>query len=714
MDVSRRVFLKYTSATALTVFAVDALGVPRAVASIPGGTLDPATIDKFRTAMLVPPEMPKSATLHHRGRPTDYYEISMRQFPQQILPEGMPLTTVWGYGPLPVIASGTPRHHAPSYTIEARHGRATRVKWVNELVDWRGRYLPHLLPVDPSLHWANPGREPNAMGVERTDSRPAFAGKHYVPPEEYDDPATEYTLYRGPVPVVTHVHGAMGVGDESDGYTEAWYLPDATNLPPELSTRGRWYDYFEAKAVARFGESWGPGFATFQYPNDNRASTLWYHDHALGMTRTNVYAGPAGFYLVRGGPGSERDIVDTRSGFRAVLPGPRPKANDAKPKRYREVPIVIQDRSFNADGSLFYPDTRAFFDEYAGPFVPESPLPPAWNPEFFGNTLIVNGTTWPVHKVDAKRHRFRFLNGCQSRFLILDFSGIPGIDVWQIGADGGLLPEAVAVSRDHGGRVILGPAERADLIVDFAHVPRGVHVLRNVGPDEPFGGGEPDADFDVADPDTTGQVMAFKVVKAGAADKTTPPEFMRLPSPAVIPPSGTVRRVALLEHAHEFAGGGDGPAAALLGVVEGDPSLGPAPATARMWMEPLTEVPAVGSSETWEIYNLTADAHPVHLHEVAFEVAGRQDILVGDGTVEIEPGAPVVPPHPWEAGRKDTVIAEPEQVTRIRAHFRTAGRYVWHCHILEHEDNEMMRPFHVGPLDPAAPDADDVAMPPMP
>ena len=251
------------------------------------------------------------------------------------------------------------------------------------------------------------------------------------------------------------------------------------------------------------GELWrrlGPGFATFQYPNHNRASTIWYHDHALGMTRLNVYAGPAGFYLIRGGPAGDKAVLDSRFGTTAVLPGPAPKEGDMFPpnKTYYEIPIAIQDRSFNDDGSLFYPDTREFFDEFTGPFIPDSNVSPIWNPEFFGNMIMVNGNTWPFQTVEKRRYRLRFLNGCQSRFLILDFNDIPGVEVWQIGNEGGFLAAPVNLTADNGNRLLMGLAERADLIVDFTNVPVGNHVLGNVGPDEPFGGGEPPDDFDQA------------------------------------------------------------------------------------------------------------------------------------------------------------------------------------------------------------------------
>ena len=212
---------------------------------------------------------------------------------------------------------------------------------------------------------------------------------------------------------------------------KATVMPRPGTCPPPTfygyATEGTWYNFFKGKAASKFAVAWGPGFAIFQYPNDQRESTLWYHDHTLGMTRLNVYAGPAGFFLVRGGPEGDKAVRDSRTNTTAVLPSPAPNEGDMFPpnKTYFEIPIAVQDRSFNTNGSLFYPDTRAFFDGYAGPYIPETDVSPIWNPEFFGNMLMVNGNTWPYQRVE-QRHRLRFLNGCQSRFLILDFSHIPG------------------------------------------------------------------------------------------------------------------------------------------------------------------------------------------------------------------------------------------------------------------------------------------------
>lgn len=685
---TRRTFLKYTGGTILTLFAVNRFGVPVAIAQIPGGSLDPSVVPKFQTPLLIPPVMPKAARFTQLGgKRVDYYEIALRQLSQQILPVGLPATTVWGYG---AVAAGSKRglllHNAPSLTIEATWNTPVRVKWVNDLKDDVGNFLPHLLPVDPTLHWANP-----PGSIAGRDTRPTFSST----------PAP----YTGPVPMITHVHGAVGVGDESDGYAEAWYLPDASNIPADFAREGSWYGFFAGKALAKFGETWGRGFATFQYPNINRASTLWYHDHTLGMTRLNVYAGPAGFYLIRGGPAGDAAVLDTRFGTSALLPGPAPKANDKFPpnKTYYEIPVAIQDRSFNVDGSLFYPDSRAFFDDIAGPFIPDSDISPVWNPEFFGNMLMVNGNTWPFHTVEQVRYRLRVLNGCQSRFLILDFNAIPGVEVWQIGNEGGFLAAPVNLSANHGNRLLMGLAERADLIVDFSRVAPGNYVLGNVGPDEPFSGGEPDGDFDIADPDTTGQVMELRVVPAVAADPSTPPQFLQLPAITPLPAETVTRPLVLLEEMSALFD--DAPAEALLGTLAGDPAEAPAAWTKRLWMEPVSENPALGATEVWELYNTTGDAHPMHIHEVAFEVINRQDILVGEQTEEVQlaPGSVPTPAEPWETGFKDTVIAYPGQVTRLRAQFNTPGQFVWHCHIVEHEDNEMMRPYRIGPLQPGQP-----------
>jgi FtsP/CotA-like multicopper oxidase with cupredoxin domain len=495
--------------------------------------------------------------------------------------------------------------------------------------------------------------------------------------------------YTGPVPIVTHLHGSVGVGDESDGYAEAWYLPAANDIPAGYAWEGTWYDFFKVKSLLKTFQPWDKGYAVFQYPNEQRAATLWYHDHTLGMTRANVYAGPAGFYLLRGGPEDVNLVYNPPSNTLGVGVNPA----DA----ITEIPIAIQDRSFNADGSLFYPDSREFFGDIpaGGPFIPTSDISPIWNPEFFGNTMVVNGQTWPFLNVEKRRYRLRVLNGCNSRFLILKFDD-PNVKVWQIGTEGGFLQAPLDINdfpAPNQGLILLGLAERADLIVDFTDVPAGTSFkLLNLGPDEPFGGGVPDVDFAAADPDTTGQVMEFRVAGAPAADPTSPPAALALPSIAPLA-GGVSKPLALLEMMSMFPGF-DAPSEAVLGTMEGGVPMH------KMWMSPITENPKVGETQVWEFYNFTADAHPMHIHEVYFQVVDRQKLVLNDlGEVAIPVMTDGLPraPEPWEDGSfKDTVIAYPGEVIRVRAKFDKPGLFVWHCHIVEHEDNEMMRPYFIG------------------
>jgi len=645
--ISRRRFLKLSALTGGGIFLYSRLGFPlRAFAAIPGGTLDPETIPKYQTPLVIPPAMPRTGKITVRGgKNIDYYEIAVRQFQQQILPPSLPPTTVWSYGS----ANHPGTFNYPAFTIESKWNKPARVKWINDLKDpVTGDYLPHILPVDPTLHWANP-----PGGNAGRDMRPVFE----TTPGRYD----------GPVPIVTHLHGGH-TSQESDGYTEAWYLPAAGNLPAGYATEGTWYDSFKGQFQAQQGVTWEPGSAVFQYANDQRATTMWYHDHALGMTRLNVYAGPAGFYLLRGGPG---DAVY------GTLPGPAPALGDPPGMKYYEIPIVVQDRAFNADGSLFYPDSREFFDGFAGPYIPESDISPIWNPEFFGNTMVVNGRTWPYLEVEPRRYRFRLLNGCNARFLILKFSD-PALSFWQIGSDGGFLPAPVQMSQ-----LLMSPAERMDVIVDFSVLPPGAEViLQNLAPDEPYGGGEPPGDFDSADPATTGQVMQFRVVPPTGVDLSTPPNLLGLPALAPLGPVSNTRQVSLNEADSEVLDD-VGPREALLGTLSAGVSR------PLEWKDAITENPALGATEIWEIHNFTADAHPIHIHEVQFQILDRQPF-----------GGTARPPETNETGLKDTVISYPGEITRVKVTFDLPGLYVWHCHIVEHEDNEMMRPMFIGPMAP--------------
>lgn len=632
---------------------------------ISNNTLDPRSIPKYVTPLVKPPAMPGTI-----GEGFDYYEIAVRQFQQQILPPimGLQPSTVWSYGsinhPGTVAAGGT--FNYPAFTIEAKYNKRVEIKWINDLKDTSGNFLPHLFAVDQTLHWANP-----PGGMEHRDTRG-------MSPEPY----------LGPVPLVTHIHGAHTT-EENDGFAEAWFLPEAQNIPPGYAKTGTFFDYFNTK----YGLGWGSGAVLYKYPNSQRAGTFWYHDHTLGMTRLNVYAGPAGFYLLRGGPADQVE---------GVLPGPAPGVGDDPFGTYYEIPIAIQDRSFQPDGSLFYPDNRAFFEgldpaQLQIPFIPEpaaggpSDVSPIWNPEFFGNAMVVNGGTWPYLEVEQRRCRFRFLNGCNARFLILKFDR--DLPFYQIGTEGGFLPAPVQLNQ-----LLMSPAERADVIIDFTNVPVGAEIiLMNLGPDEPFSGGTPGVDFEPADSETTGQVMQFRVVAATAADPSTPPLDLKLPPVGELDPVVTTRNLSLNEEESKTVFIREeadkiifdpnsttpfGPTAALLGTVNTQGAAMP-----LMWADEITENPGLGDTEEWVIHNFTVDAHPIHVHEVMFRVVGR-----GENGSQ--------PPESWETGWKDTVIAYPSEQTRIRAKFDLPGFYVWHCHIVEHEDNEMMRPLHVGPIPP--------------
>jgi FtsP/CotA-like multicopper oxidase with cupredoxin domain len=769
-----------------------AVGIQTASAQpVPGGTLDPTTIPKYVTDLVIPPVLYDDRDGYHdrdddeehskKGKDDDddvEFVVSQRQIEQQVLPKGFPKTPLWAYG--------NPRDPKtfsnPAYTIEVTKDNATSVAWVNELVgnpkrcfdddyefdeddsDDNGKkrknkkacqFLPHIITdaagnpiVDQTLHWAAPNQD-CLDGILRTDCRGAS-----------DQP------YLGPIPMVVHVHGAH-VGPGSDGYPEAWWLPnagniDCTNVPgyPRTMTITDDFDcngtFFESAEGADTQNALGKGYAIDLYSNDQPTSTLWYHDHTLGITRLNVYAAGAGFWLIRDKKDGETGLLKGR------LPGPAPKLgknpNCMKGRKcnreaIREIPIAIQPKSFNADGSQYYPADRAFFEGLGDgqvfsrntdlniPFLPQptSDIAPAWNPEAFFNTMVVNGKTWPKLEVASERYRFRLLNAADSRFLnmalkVVNRDGTLGQEIpfYQIGAEQGLLPAVVRIETgfatplpgdgtDVGtgvtpvpGRwveqaLLVGPAERADVIVDFSALSNGTVVrMINTAPDAPFGG----EFIPPADPGTTGQVMQFVVNKKlnQKRDRSTHPAKLVLDTdPGGVPKLGApdaTQDLALLEEESALlcitvdavTGRIDldpnsvppdcdpvlgsvpfGPKAAVLGV------NGSGGGEVQLWDDPIAQKPAKGSVEEWELWNWSADAHPIHLHLVKFEVVNREII-----------GGAVLPPEPWEAGWKDTVIAYPGEVTRVKALFDIPGLYVWHCHILSHEDNEMMVPYCVG------------------
>jgi bilirubin oxidase len=387
---SMRFFLSVLASSflILMVFAAPSLALPS----------DPTTIPKYETPLFVPPPMPNAGTVE--GGTVDYYEIAKQQFLQQVLPPPLPQTTVWGFGAINTPAS----FRWPSYTIEAAVDRPVQVKWINNLKAANGNFLPHLFAadVDQTFHWANPPQQ-----CADNTTRPDCAG-------------TSGAGYFGPVPMVVHLHGSH-VNPESDGFPEAWYLPAANDIPAGYATRGSDFNQIA-------GAPSEAGAAYFQYRNDQRATTLWFHDHSLGITRLNIYAGPTGFYLLRGG------AFDLPAGM--------------LPAGSFEIPMVIQSRSFLDNGALDFGGAGG------------------------GGTIVANGKTWPFLNVERRRYRFRFLNADNENDIVLMLAATPlgtGVDnVWQIGADGGFLPVPASVSN-----VPLHIAERADVIIDFSVYPQG-------------------------------------------------------------------------------------------------------------------------------------------------------------------------------------------------------------------------------------------------
>ncbi|WP_132051152.1 multicopper oxidase domain-containing protein [Pseudocnuella soli] len=481
----------------------------------------------------------------------------------------------------------------PGPTIVAKKDVPVHVFYQNKLMQGN-RPLPHLLPLDASINWA----------------------LHGVP-----------NWQQFGVPVVTHLHGGH-TESASDGLPEAWYTPNFTRTGPDFK-KGQYQPY--------------------EYSNDQDAATLWYHDHAMGITRLNVYAGLAGFYL----------LTDDRE---AEL-----QAQQKIPSGPYDIGLAIQDRMFTSDGQLYYPAT---------PEEPGAPTPSIL-PEFFGDFILVNGAIWPVLEVEPRPYRFRMLNGSDSRFYNLFLSNAQGFT--QIGTDNGLLPAPVPLQQ-----MLIGPGERRDVVIDFSGW-QGQTIIVHNDAATPFPNG------DAVDPATAGKVMAFRVSKQlnTKIPKAALPASLRTPIQMLPYNDETVRRKLILFEGMDQYG-------RLM------PMLGTMEHGALKYDDPVTENPALNSTEIWEIYNETEDAHPIHLHLVTMLLINRQEFTAA--TIDAETGKPtgvtLVGEPTWstagEAGWKDTYVLYSGQVTRVIARFDRAGEYAWHCHILSHEDHEMMRPYYVG------------------
>ncbi|MFX1325652.1 MAG: multicopper oxidase family protein [Promethearchaeota archaeon] len=602
------------------------------------GLLDPRSIPQFVNQLTGPPPVyDPTVVFDAEGNPIHEITVDMTGFMQQILPPSFPMTPVWGYGgnvrdPITGNYLGYVRNQ-PGPTFEAIRDIPINVKYKNEITS------AHMFPVDPTLHWANPNNFP------------------MNPPYMPYPPG--YPLAQSPVPLIPHLHGGE-VQSTSDGHPDAWFTASGlqgvaynTEAPTEDSS------------------------VIFHYPNKQPATTLWYHDHALGITRINVMSGLAGFYLLR----DPDPITDP---IASLLPS-----------GIYEMPLVLQDRTFKTDGSFWFPEIGI-----------DPNVHPYWQPEFFGNVIMVNGLAWPNMNVDQGQYRLRLLDGSNARFYQIRF-WVPSLNIFlpitQIGSDGGYLQTAVTLTE-----LILAPGERADILVDFSGLPVGTKVIMKNTAKTPFPKGAP------ADPQTVGKCMQFTVGPNPGPAPTTLPALLNPTLAGIYPtlPLPDKQRILAL---FEVMG-----------------PLGPTMVTlnGQKWSAVVTEKPILGTTEEWVIVNPTADAHPIHLHLTQFQIISRQSMQTSKYAADwmalngmpplsddivptelpIEPyliGKVMAPPLN-EQGWKDTIQVYPGEVTIIRVRFApidgsgnypfdaTYGPgYVWHCHILDHEDNEMMRPYLV-------------------
>jgi spore coat protein A, manganese oxidase len=621
--------------------------------------LNPLALQQFVNPLpIIPAATPNTTSVPG----SDFYTVSIEQTAgydfglrnidgSEILSDGRPIrTTVWGYKVNGLSAgylgpSIEARSTLPANTLVP--GKPVVVKYINNLRDTAGRLLTkHLLTVDPTLAGADNGE-----------------------PE---------------IRVVSHLHGGH-VAAGFDGNPNFWFGND-----PNAPANG-------------MGGPAGNS-VTYTYTNDQLATTLWFHDHAMAITRLNVYAGLAAFYLLRD------DFEDAQN----------------LPKGAYEIPLVIQDKKFNADGSLDYPATPLLNPSTRQPLTDASGNPILTSgPEFFGNTIIVNGKAWPKLDVEPRKYRFRFLNGSDSRFyhLWLELPGaqpLPAGMITQVGNEGGLLPAAVGIADAPSNGLLLATAERADVIIDFSKVQPGTKLTLRNDANGPF------PDGDEPDPKTTGRVMQFSVSKPLNGTDTSAASASR---PVNHLPAPTTTRVLDLQEITDYFGINFDPAGE--GVMAFRHLL---LLNGALFTDPVTETPKLNTVEEWIFVNGTVDMHPMHLHLVAYEVIEKGTVL---GYVPANPASqtpasfatllPDTDPSGLtlgspgfdtnytvqdnERGLKETVRVPPGGVdnngepsplvprgyVRIRAKFDTLGTYMYHCHILSHEDNAMMRPFTVVP-----------------
>lgn len=688
-------------------------------------------------------------------------DLSMCEFQSSILPTGTPLaagangkTWTWGYTWTNTGQACNGRDVYLGPVVVATKDLPTEINFINNLgtvntgnaTDTKVTFYKY--SIDQTLHWADP------LGTSPASPTPTGKAEGNLCAQTGGIPYGACAdNYAGPIGAVPHLHGGE-VPPVLDGGPDAWYTSVG-------AVKG--HAYYTSTAP---GALTADNAAIYRYPNGQSGAPIWFHDHLLGATRLNVYAGLAGGYLI------------TEAG---TLPPNLPTPEQI-------IPVVLQDRMFDTSGELFFPG-----DSAGGVLWSVNPEHPYWVPEFVGDTIVVNGKAWPNLNVEAKRYRFWFVNGSNARtyemFLTNPVTKVNGPPMWVISTDGGYLDTAVKVDpnapKGQPQRLIMMPGERYEAIIDFGGLPAGTKLqLRNIAKTPYPAGTSPNGS-------TTGRLVQFTVV-AGAPTTdtsynpaTTPKvrqagyEMVRLadPTKGALAPGVTVnvtRQLTLNEVLAPPSTVTDpvtgvlttypgGPMEILVNNTKWDGGVASPGTCLRGDFTPLllngvttcySELPKEGDTEVWEIVNTTADAHPMHTHLVDFQLVNRQKFNTNNyakaygaafpggayapaygppldynsgnpralgGNPDITPylQGPALPPDPQEAGWKDTVMVPPGMVTRIVMRWSpnatplgatgqaaafpfnpNAGGhgYVWHCHIIDHEDNEMMRPDIVQPL----------------
>src|SRR6476659_2686644 len=531
----------------------------------------------------------------------------------------------------------------PGPTIEAERHTPVRVEWINEIEGT----LPIAVTVAPS--------ETNDDGLP-VQCMPGLSGGSRDP-----DAASL------PGFTVVHLHGGLTAAPY-DGWAENIFAPGQ--------------------------------HAVSDYSMDQRAALLWYHDHVMGVTRFTVYAGLAGLWIVRDEHERALDLPE----------GPP-----------FEVPLLLQDRNFDeAEGRL------------TGGLVHKTD---PGTMEAFAPFTTVNGKVWPILDVQPALYRLRVINGSNARTfrLVPMRNGHQELDrISQIGTDGGLLREPVQVPAQG---LVLAPAERADLLVNFSDLPPGTELTLLNTATAPFAGDPfpPEGAAEAANLDGLlpyPEVMRFRVEPGPSVEGQLPRELssdFERPAPADL--NGAVHRaVALVEQELEGATNmltmrelaavaEDDSTEPLITVVQGDSegrdrTIARYRTVASHFEDTVTFFPTAGRYEVWKFINLTGDTHPMHIHLSPFQVLSRHPITVTvpEGGITDGATAAVVREgrspddaltHDLDAnelGLKDTVRVNPREIVELAVRLETySGRYMYHCHILEHEDRDMMRPIVVMP-----------------